>query len=406
MKVQIAQPSATSQQIEAYLRQSFPRYSVISRAGVTIVGDGAATGVMVKPSGPGFVTLAWAFPSMGVQMLLTLSIVLTGILPGLIIFGIVWLSVKGGVARLKQEVSTVLAGGAPMQSAAPAAAVGAGPLSPKPGSFATIAAVACFVMAVLTLTSTFAYSLGGGGGIFDAVIWVATGVGLLMLNGEGGSGRLVIGIASIVHGLVAFPNAFLTASGFYTVRGVLAGLFWLATGAVFIASHAKKLPEPKKVAPLVMVAGGVLALFGLLSFFDVYDFMDRGLSFGLVTVIMLVRGLLWLALAGAAFGRAAAMRTSELGPEVAAPAYPAQQPAYAQQGYPQQAYPQQPAYPQQQAYAQPQPGYPQQQYPQQPYPQQGYPQQGYPQQPYPQQQGYPQQGAPPAGWPPGTERKS
>ncbi len=65
MKVQLAYPGATPQQIEAHLRASFPRYTVTSRAGMALVGDGAATGVLVKPSGPGQVTLVWAFQQQG-----------------------------------------------------------------------------------------------------------------------------------------------------------------------------------------------------------------------------------------------------------------------------------------------------------------------------------------------------
>src|SRR6478609_9825074 len=131
MRVQLAYPGATAQQIEAHFRSVFPRYSVISRAGSVIVGDGAATGVLLKRSGPNDVTLVWAFPSMAVQMILTLAIVLTGILPGLALFGITWLVVSSGVARLKQEVATVLSGGAPpAQIALPAADAPTAPPSP------------------------------------------------------------------------------------------------------------------------------------------------------------------------------------------------------------------------------------------------------------------------------------
>jgi hypothetical protein len=64
MTVPLAWPNATPQQLEAHLRASFPRYNVTMRAGFPLVGDGLATGVLVKPSGAG-ANLVWAFPSMG-----------------------------------------------------------------------------------------------------------------------------------------------------------------------------------------------------------------------------------------------------------------------------------------------------------------------------------------------------
>ncbi|MGZ5969944.1 MAG: hypothetical protein ACXWP4_19865, partial [Polyangiales bacterium] len=318
MRVQIAQPSATPQQIEAYLRSSFPRYSVISRAGIPIVGDGAATGVMVKPSGPGYVTLGWAFPSMAAQILVTLTIVLTGILPGLLVFGIVWLVVKGGVARLKQEVSTVLAGGAPMQLPV-AAEMASGPAPMAPGPFAPIGGVVCIVMALLTLGQSLAFAPGLGSSLLGGILWIAIGVGALMLHGEekrafetrvaqSGASRLVIAIAAILQGLQSLPMAF-SASGFWLVRGLFMALFWLATGGLLIAVHSKKPPAaPKQLAPAVTAAGVVLALFGLFTFYDFYDLLDRGVDFGAITLMIALRGVLWLVLGGVTLGRAAAMR--------------------------------------------------------------------------------------------------
>ena len=399
MKVQIAHPSATSQQIEQHLRASFPRYSVKSRGGIPIVGDGAATGVMVKVGGGGFVTLGWAFPSMGAQIALNLFIVLTGILPGLIVFGIVWLTVKSGVERLKNEVAAVLQGGAaPVQAALPQ---GSGPAPADPGSSAVMAAVACFVMA---LFGGLAVVMGpyAGTGIGGGLFWIVMGVGLLMIQGvekrgfeqrsaqPAGAGPIVLGIACILSGLFALPGAF-AADGFHFVRGLFAGLFWLASGGLIIAGHVRKSPvDPKLVRIALTVGAGFLLLFGLLSFYDLYDMIDAGIRLGPFIVFAFLRGVLWIVMAAAAFARSR-RPPSAIGPAAA------EQPAYSQQ--PQQAYPQQ-GYPQQPQQAYPQQGYPQQGYPQQqPYPQQGYPQQ----QPYPQQ---PQQGQPPQGqWPPGTDRK-
>src|SRR5262245_48541469 len=129
MRIQTPQANLPPDQLAAMLRQAFPRYSVSMRGGVPIVGDGLATGVMLKADGPGFLKTGWAFPSVGAQLLVTLTI-LAGLLPGLTLFLIVWLSTKGGVARLEQEIATVLQGGPSPQMAAgsPAGAGGAGPL--------------------------------------------------------------------------------------------------------------------------------------------------------------------------------------------------------------------------------------------------------------------------------------
>src|SRR5690348_16194964 len=103
MRIQTPQAAIPADQLVAMLRQAFPRYTVTTRAGVPIVGDGLATGVMLKPDGPGALKTMWAFPSVVTQILLTLCI-LAGILPGLTLFLVVWLATKGGVARLEQEV--------------------------------------------------------------------------------------------------------------------------------------------------------------------------------------------------------------------------------------------------------------------------------------------------------------
>src|SRR5688572_7759395 len=78
---------------------------------MVLVADGTATGVLVKPSG-NQATLMWAFPSMGVQMILTLLTILSGLLPGLVLWLIVWLAVKGNVDQMKQSIAGVLQGGA------------------------------------------------------------------------------------------------------------------------------------------------------------------------------------------------------------------------------------------------------------------------------------------------------
>ena len=49
---------------------------------------------------------------MAVQILLTLSIFLSGILPGLVVFLIVWLSVKSNVQKVEQDIIAALTSGA------------------------------------------------------------------------------------------------------------------------------------------------------------------------------------------------------------------------------------------------------------------------------------------------------
>ncbi len=350
MNVQIAHPSATPQQIEAHLRAMFPRYSVTMRGGVPIVGDGAATGVMVKLAGPGQVKLAWAFPSMGAQMAVTLSIVLTGLLPGLILFGIVWLVVQGGVGRMKQEIASVLTGGAPPPQVAAGAPGSAGA---APGSFPMIAAIVCFVLAVMSLVPMFMFT-GPGLGLFDTVFWIVLGVGALMFGAEQkrafdtgtprtGPALMIVSVVSILHGLHTLSFAF-SAEGLWIVRALISALFWLATGGALIALQTKKTPTPASMIASGLTVGGiVIALLGLFTIYDLYELIDRGVDFGLPTIMTALRGVLWGVLGGAVIARAGAVRRAG---NAVAPVPAAAQPAYPQQAYPQQQqYPQQPPWP-------------------------------------------------------------
>jgi hypothetical protein len=110
MKVQTSFPLTNAQQVLGYVQQQLPNYKCFVRQNFVVVGNGSATGVLIRPEGANGAKLIWAFPSMGVQLLLTLSIVLSGILPGLILFGIVWLSVKSGVEQIRKDVAGVLSG--------------------------------------------------------------------------------------------------------------------------------------------------------------------------------------------------------------------------------------------------------------------------------------------------------
>ncbi|MGZ3417135.1 MAG: hypothetical protein ACXVEF_32580 [Polyangiales bacterium] len=320
MRVQLAYPGATPQQVEGHLRAVFPRYSVIVRAGNVIVGDGAATGVLVKRGGPGDVTLIWAFPNMAVQMVLTLAIVLTGILPGLVLFGITWLVVRSGVARLKQEVATVLAGGAPpVQTALPAN--GAAPTAP-PSPLGLVASILAFVIALFSLIS-----MGQGFGFAGALFWIAAGAAGCMLHFEqkrafetrtaaAGGGRLVLAIAAIVHGLLALVSALSTFSDFYLARGIFSSAFFVGAGVVLILVHTGKLAA-EKMLWTQLVAGAVLALFGVLGFYDLIDILDH-VDFNVFSLALAARSLAWIALGGILVARGLTSRSGQLPQPLAA----------------------------------------------------------------------------------------
>ncbi|PRQ05234.1 hypothetical protein [Enhygromyxa salina] len=107
---------SNAQEAADWLKTALPQYQSTVRMGkVIIVGTGMATGIGIVPKGPNRARLNWQFPSMGVQMLLTLAIVFTGILPGLVAFLIVWLSVKSDVQKIERDITAALASGAPPQ---------------------------------------------------------------------------------------------------------------------------------------------------------------------------------------------------------------------------------------------------------------------------------------------------
>ena len=150
MRVQIAQPTASAQQLQGFFQSTLPRYEHFSRGGYAVVGGGLVTGVVVKPDGPHAVSLGWEIPNLGVKLLMVFAI-LAGILPGLLLWGIVWMVISSDVERLKQEVAQALTTGAaqaggPMQGAPS----GAG----RPGG----AALAFGVLFTLAGLAAFAYS--------------------------------------------------------------------------------------------------------------------------------------------------------------------------------------------------------------------------------------------------------
>ena len=110
MEVPSQMPLENPQQVQQWLQSMMPQYTYAIRGSYVVVGDGAATGVLIRSAGPGRAKLVWAFPSMGLQIALSVAMVLTGILPGLIAFGIVWAATSSGVDALRQQVAHALSG--------------------------------------------------------------------------------------------------------------------------------------------------------------------------------------------------------------------------------------------------------------------------------------------------------
>lgn len=132
MQIQTAIPVSDPQQLMHWLKAAFPHYSVAKRGPVVIVGAGPVSGVMVRSIGPNGAKLAWAFPSIATQILITLTF-FAGILPGLVIFLFVWLATKGTVAKITQEVAAALHSGAPAgQYGAPHQMAAGGPVAALP----------------------------------------------------------------------------------------------------------------------------------------------------------------------------------------------------------------------------------------------------------------------------------
>lgn len=130
-----------------------PQYEHFTRGGSACVGNGLATGVVVKPDGPHSVKLGWEIPNLPVKLLLMLSIVFTGILPGLLLFGLVWMVISSDVERLKQEIAHALTSGQPMQPGSPMAMAMASRPS-KPGGVALVFGI----LLVLGSLGLFAFS--------------------------------------------------------------------------------------------------------------------------------------------------------------------------------------------------------------------------------------------------------
>lgn len=144
-------------QVMNWLQTNVPQYSYQMRhKKFLIASTGMATGVQINITGAQSVKLMWAIPNMGVQIMMTLALVLSGILPGLVLWGIVWMATKSATERIKQTIAQALHTGQPVTAGQPQAAGAAGaypqqmtgapqagalPPSPGPGGLAPGTAV-------------------------------------------------------------------------------------------------------------------------------------------------------------------------------------------------------------------------------------------------------------------------
>lgn len=125
-------------QLQAVLQPLLPQYTFSQRGNFLIVGNGLMTGVRIKLDGPQSVRLNWVMPNMGIEILVSLSIVFSGILPGLVLLGLIWAVVSGEVGTMKQQVAQALttgqAQGFPMGMPGAPMGMGAYPMAPaRPG---------------------------------------------------------------------------------------------------------------------------------------------------------------------------------------------------------------------------------------------------------------------------------
>ena len=151
MRVQIAQPTASAQELQSFFRSTLPQHEHFSRGGHAVVGAGLVTGVVVKQAGPHAVELGWEIPNIGVKLLMVLAIV-AGILPGLLLWGLVWMVISGDVERLKQEIAQALTTGAPAQAGGAMASIPSRP--GKPGGLALAGGLVFTLMSL----AAFAYA--------------------------------------------------------------------------------------------------------------------------------------------------------------------------------------------------------------------------------------------------------
>ena len=128
-------PIYNLQQVQTGLQTCLPHYNCEVRHNkMVMVAKNPWTGVALKVTGPNSVSMGWGIPSTGLLIFMTIFMVLTGIIPGLILFGLMYLVAKGAVKSMQQEVASVLAGSVPAGVAGYSQAqLGVAPPQAQPG---------------------------------------------------------------------------------------------------------------------------------------------------------------------------------------------------------------------------------------------------------------------------------
>jgi len=361
MNLELPNPIESPEQLRAHLAAALPQYSVTSRGGVPIVGMGSVTGVIVKPVGPKTVKLIWGYPSMVAQVLLMLGTVATGILPGLIVIGIMWLVIKGDVARIDQDIATALTSGAPPPSTATTRTSSFVP--PKPGASLLIAASACAWFALRSGSDALRYLESGSlEPIFavPALCWLGLASASAMvysaersahaahLQSGGtaaprppGKGALLGAVSALGLALVGALVIVRYASGLSGSGGPLGPLTWLLIAiALFMAHGRNAQSDGAPAAPnAAMVPLGLVFLW--FSYRSIAPILGMGIPDDMGAYEpgpMKLSALAWMLLAIAVFMRFAERKRAAAGsapsaapsaavattaPPIASPAMPA-----------------------------------------------------------------------------------
>jgi hypothetical protein len=151
MDIATIQPVMGLPHLQQVLQATLPQYTFVIRANSLVVGHGLCTGLQLKLATPSCVRTSWVIPNMAVQIMWSLTMVLTGIIPGLLVYGLIYLIVKSDVVQIEQHIQTILRGGAvPHQSHAIAQHT-APTNPPKPGSLPLVGAAVSTLIALGSL---------------------------------------------------------------------------------------------------------------------------------------------------------------------------------------------------------------------------------------------------------------
>lgn len=152
MDIATVQPVQGLQHLQQILQNTLPHYRVETNVAGVVVSNGLCTGLQLKQASPQLVRSGWIIPNVAVRLLWSLGMVLTGILPGLLVYGIIYLVVKDGVANIERDVATILRGGAvaaPMGAMSQASQQPARPSAPGAGLL--VGAIAAAVIGLASI---------------------------------------------------------------------------------------------------------------------------------------------------------------------------------------------------------------------------------------------------------------